>query len=251
MRTPQRHKRMTGWVCCFLALFAMGCSTEVKVSQYASQPAQQAQASEASKPQVELVIDGGTYVPNVKDRVQIDWHEQLTLREALLSTGKVKMKEDGAGIASVVDVGLDSKTRWSVMLNDKELTARQSFDSVISLNDKITVYAKKLDVGTSGATEPSVTLTIDGGDALNEISNSYLIPWKQSDTLAGVFAEFDLVKLSEDKTRIVQFGKHELDDKYKLSLKVNGEKVQHKDVLNMTINANDHIVLELKPKTSS
>ncbi|TVX92742.1 hypothetical protein [Paenibacillus agilis] len=251
MRTPQRHKRMTGWICCLLTLFVMGCSTEANVSEHPSQAALQTQASEVSKQQVELVIDGGTYVPNVKDRVQIDWHEQLTLREALLSTGKIKMNEDGAGIASVVDVGLDSKTKWSVMLNDKEITARQSFDSVISLNDKITVYAKKLDVGTSGATEPSVTLTIDGGTELNEISNSYLIPWKQSDTLAGVFAEFDLVKLSDDKQRIIKFGKHELDEKYKISLKVNGEQMQHKDVLNMTINANDHIVLELKPKTSS
>ncbi|MCR8843219.1 hypothetical protein NQ117_05955 [Paenibacillus sp. SC116] len=251
MRTPQQHKRKTGWICCLLALFVMGCSTEANVAEYTSRSSQQVQSSETSKPQVELVIDGGTYVPNVKDRVQIDWYEKLTLREALLSTGKIKMNEDGAGIASVVDVGLDSKTKWSVMLNDKEITARQSYDSVISLNDKITVYAKKLDVGTSGSTEPSVTLTIDGGAELNEVSNSYLIPWKQSDTLAGVFAEFDLVKLSEDKQRIVQFGKHELDEKYKVNLKVNGEQVQNKDVLNMTINANDHIILELKPKTSS
>ncbi|MGZ9586115.1 hypothetical protein [Paenibacillus marinisediminis] len=233
-------KRLS-WLSLIGVILLTGCSQASE-----SQPLTSLTAADTKTlPEVTVVIDGGSYVPNITERITIEWKQGMTVSQALAHTGIVKLKNDSSGIASVGDISLDPKMTWGLMLNDYNIRQKEKLAQPIKENDQLTVYVKELEVDTSSAIIPSVTLTIDGGTALPDITSTYAMPLEQEVKLVDVLKEFGNITLSEDSKDIIKINGFSLKDNYAVELMMNDQPFQITEMSAIRVEPDDNITIKV------
>ncbi|MDK8179292.1 hypothetical protein [Paenibacillus sp. UMB4589-SE434] len=225
-------------------LLIAGCASVQK-----EQPLMRQSAPAVSDTAVSVKIEGGTYVPNLSERLQIEWHNGLQVSEALKATGTIKLKEDGSGVASVGDASLDTNMSWGIYLNETELRTTADLSAELNNDDKILIFVKELDVDTSSVPMPSIDLSIDGGKLAPHLTNTYAIPWQENCTLADIFEQFGHIRMAENGTEIKQIGDKPLPKDTVARVKVNNKVIPSDQMLTFLIQSDDHIEIDIDNKT--
>lgn len=232
------------WLTIVSAVLLSGCAQASK-----PQPlAQQSIDMKTLAPEVSVYVDGGSYVPNISERITIEWKSGMTVSQALAHTGTLKLNNDETGIASVGDISLDPKMTWGVLLNDQEIRTKEQMTMPLSAHDQLTVYVKELDVDTSSVVISNVTLSIDGGAVLPSVTSTYAVPLEHEVPLIDVLKGFGNIELSKDEREVVEIDQITLEPAYAAQLSVNNVKVSASNMGTTKVNADDEIIITVIKK---
>lgn len=232
-----------GLLCIVSMLLLSGCSSATQ-----SEPLTPLSAATITEPEITVVIDGGGFVPSLSEVITVEWKQGMTISQALANTGTVKLKNDASSIATVGDIALDPKMTWGLILNDNEIRNKQKLNDPINLHDQLTVYVKELDVESSSIVIPNITLTIDGGTSLPDITSTYALPLEQQVKLVDVLNEFGNITLSKDHEEIVEINHIDLKNDYVVEIDINGSIVLMSKLSNTVVDEEDHIKITIRNK---
>jgi hypothetical protein len=198
------------------------------------------QTTEVEHPHdITLMIDGGTFIPDVTRNLHFDYIDGLTVRHALASSGIVKFTEDQSAIQSVWEVSLDSALEWGTRLNDKEL-ASTNWDQELQMGDKLLVYVKTVDSYEAISPLASLLLIIDGGSQKQYFVHKY----SDNTTVRDLLKHSGLVQFNPNHKSIISVGGYTPKQDEQWILKVNGKKLLDNG-LDMRLKPQDYVEITL------
>lgn len=198
------------------------------------------QTTEVEHPHdITLMIDGGTFIPDVTRNLHFDYIDGLTVRHALASSGIVKFTEDQSAIQSVGEVSLDSALEWGTRLNDKEL-ASTNWDQELQMGDKLLVYVKTVDSYEAISPLASLLLIIDGGSQKQYFVHKY----SDNTTVRDLLKHSGLVQFNPNHKSIISVGGYTPKQDEQWILKVNGKKLLDNG-LDMRLKPQDYVEITL------
>lgn len=203
------------------------------------------QSSPASK--VTVAIEGGSYIPNLSEHIGIDWNSGMTVTDSLKQTGIVKISEEDGTIQSVGEVALDAKMGWGILVNDDELRQPKAMNKIVGPGDTIVVYVKRLDVKTNSLPIAGLTLSIDGGTTIPEMTNTYVVSWKENMNVNDLIDEFAQISLSDDGEQVLHIGQRKMENTIEFTLKVNGKKMAVSEGRKIALKPDDRIDFIITP----
>ncbi|MDU0332056.1 hypothetical protein RW092_17920 [Paenibacillus sp. 3LSP] len=198
------------------------------------------QTTEVEHPHdITLMIDGGTFIPDVTRNLHFDYIDGLTVRHALASSGIVKFTEDQSAIQSVGEVSLDSALEWGTRLNDKEL-ASTNWDQELQMGDKLLVYVKTVDSYEAISPLASLLLIIDGGGQKKYFVHKY----SDNTTVRDLLKHSGMVQFNPNHKSIISVGGYTPKQDEQWILKVNGKKLLDNG-LDMRLKPQDYVEISL------
>ena len=244
MNSHQVWWKRVRWLTILGVILFTGCTQASKPQPLAMQSIEM----KTLAPEVSVFIDGGSYVPNISERIAIEWKSGMTVSQALAHTGTLTLNSDATSIVSVSDISLDPKMTWGVLLNDQEIRTKEQMTMPISEQDQLTVYVKELDVDTSSVVISNVTLSIDGGTVLPSITSTYAVPLEEEVPLVEVLKGFGNISLSDDDRQVVEIDQVKLESNYAVQLSVNNVQVKGSDMSSTMVDADDQIKITVMKK---
>ncbi|MCM3289613.1 hypothetical protein M3661_05665 [Paenibacillus sp. MER 180] len=210
---------------------------------------QEQQAEEQSSPasKVTVTIEGGSYIPNLSERIEIDWKSGMTVTDSLKQTGIVKISEEDGAIMSVGDVALDTKMGWGIVVNDEELRQPTAMEKIVGPGDTVVVFVKRMDVKTNSLPTAGLTLSIDGGTTIPEMTNTYVVSWKKNMNVNDLIDEFAQISLSDDGKQVLHIGQRKMEKTIDFTLKVNGKKMTVAEGRKLVLQPDDQIEFIITP----
>ncbi|MDU4698480.1 MULTISPECIES: hypothetical protein [Paenibacillus] len=239
MAMRKRWRWLVGWMA-GIALLVSACAQGQITDQPAPTETQLTEKEESHD--ISLMIDGGTFIPDVTRSLHYDYRDGLTARRALESSGIVRFTEDRAAIQSVGEVSLDSTLEWGTRLNDKEL-ASSGWDQDLQVGDKLLVYVKTVDSFEAIPHQASLLLIIDGGSQKKYYVNKY----DDNTTVRDLLKRSNIVQFTPNNKSIVSVGGYTPKENEQWTLKVNGKKLLDTG-LDMRLKPQDNVEIVLKQK---
>lgn len=243
MNSQVRWKRVH-WLIILGVILLTGCAQSSKPHPLVMQNTEM----KTLAPEVSVFVDGGSYIPNISERLSIEWKSGMTVSQVLAHTGSLKLNNDATGIASVSDISLDPKMTWGLLLNDQEIRTKEQMNMLVNEHDRLTVFVKELDVDTSSVVISNVTLSIDGGSVLPSITSTYAVPLEEEVSLVEVLEGFGNIVLSTDHRKVIEIDQFKLEPNYSVRLFVNHVQVSGDHMTRTKVKADDEIEITILKK---
>ncbi|WP_223066503.1 hypothetical protein [Paenibacillus caui] len=178
---------LSGMMLCSAFLLSAACDSENAAVQPDS-------VAHRQNDGIELWIDGGNLMPDVRRALHVDFSSDLNVRKVLENSGIVALSEDEDGIKSVGNISLDNELYWGVKVNGMDSDA-SAWDKVLKRGDEILVCLKK-DSDETDALSGQIVLKMSGGTSNPSLKHYFVNLYHDNLTVRDLLLNSGMIRMN-------------------------------------------------------
>lgn len=199
-------------------------------------------AEEGTPGEVNMIVEGGLFIPSMNQSLHLRYDEGMTVYEALDRVAN--LSKESNQILSVGSTVLDDTLQWKVEKNNKVISADmwgQSLKDKDSLKLSV-IPATPIDMSQTGGS--GVTLELSGGSNNPELRFTIARLYDPTLTVRDLLMSTDSVQLSDNKKHLQSINGYAPRITERWMMKVNNKELAEHG-LDMVLDPGDEVRIEI------
>lgn len=203
-------------------------------------------AEEGTPGEVNMIVEGGTFISSMNQSLHIRYDEGMTVYEALDRVASLSMETNQ--ILSVGSIVLDDTLQWKVEKNNKEISSDKWGQSIKDKDSlKLTIVpATPIDMSQTDGS--AVTLKLSGGSDNPDLRLTRARLYDPTLTVRDLLTSTDYVQLSDNKKYLQSIDGYTPRISERWVMKVNNKELAEHG-LDMILDPGDEVRVEIGERT--
>ena len=199
-------------------------------------------AEEGTPGEVNMIVEGGSFIPSLNQSLHFRYDEGMTVYEALDRVAS--LSKESNQIISVGSIVLDDTLKWTVEKNNKEISA-DMWGQSIKDKDSLKLFVEAATpIDTSQTDGSAVTLKLSGGSDNSDLRLTMARLYDPTLTVRDLLISRDFVQLSDNKKYLQSIDGYTLRISERWVIKVNNKELVEQG-LDMILDPGDEVRVEI------